>query len=240
MIIGNKILNRIRFCWGKSLFALAIFLLSALSLNAQKSTDFGGILQLEYQNNFIRNFDVWVKEDLRFDNNFTDYSRSKTTLGLDYKFVRYGIKVGAGFDFINKYTGKHIYRNRYRFFANASYKYAYQNWEFSYRTRFLMMSHDESTGYYNNKLHYYWRNRLQVSYQQRNSRYKYSLSGELYSDFNKDNRLILSTLMFEGDVEYRLTRRQYLSVFMRDYRDVYVESDQIRTLFLGIGWRFKH
>lgn len=240
MIIGNKILNRIRFCWGKSLFALAIFLLSALSLNAQKSTDFGGILQLEYQNNFIRNFDVWVKEDLRFDNNFTDYSRSKTTLGLDYKFVRYGIKVGAGLDFINKYTGKHIYRNRCRFFANASYKYVYQNWEFSYRTRFLMMSHDESTGYYNNKLHYYWRNRLQVSYQQRNSRYKYSLSGELYSDFNKDNQLILSTLMFEGDVEYRLTRRQYLSVFMRDYRDVYVESDQIRTLFLGIGWRFKH
>lgn len=213
------------------------------SVTAQKTTDFGAILQAEYQNNFYGNFDVWVKEDLRFDNDFSLYSRSKTTLGADYKIVRgalTGLKIGAGFDFINKYTGKHIFRNRYRLFVNVSYKYAYQNWEFGYRTRFLTMKHDESTGYYNNKLHYFWRNRLQVSYQQRNSRYKYSLSGELYSDFNKDKRLQLNTLMFEGDVEYRLTRRQYLTVFVRDYREIYIESDQIRTIYFGIGWKLKH
>ena len=241
MIFIIEILKSFRWSdMARRILTMAILLLASLSLDAQKSTDFGAILQAEYQNNLIGNWDVWVKEDLRFDNNFSQYSRSKTTLGLDYKFVRYGIKVGAGFDFINKYTGKHIYRIRYRFFVNASYKYVYRSWEFGYRTRFLTMFHDERTGYFNYEPEYNWRNRLSVSYQRRFSRFKYTLSGEMYSIFNRDNQLQLNTLMFEGDVEYRLTRRQYLSAFIRDYRDIYIESDQIRTVYFGLGWRFKH
>ena len=245
MIFGNKILNRTRCCrdvrpYVSTMMTLLALLLISFSSNAQNTTDFGAILQAEYENNFVGNWDVWVKEDLRFDNDFSLYSRSKSTLGVDYKFVRYGFKVGAGFDFINKYTGNHIYRNRYRIFVNASYKYEYRNWEFAYRTRFLTMYHDERTGYYNYEATYNWRNRLSVSYQRRFSRFRYTLSGEMYSVFNKDNRLQLNTLMFEGDVEYRLTRRQYVSLFVRDYREIYIESDKIRTVYFGIGWRFKH
>ncbi len=234
-LYGRDAINRI--------FSLALLLCLYIIPNvatAQNTTDYGAILRAEYENNFYGNYNVWVKEDLRFDHDFSKYSRSKTTLGIDYKFARYGIKVGAGFEYVNKYTESHIFRNRYRLFVKASYKYAYHNWEFGYRTRFLMMYRDEATGYYNYTPLLSWRNKLQVSYQRRFSRFKYSLSGELYSDFNKDKRLQLNTLMFEGDVEYRLTRRQYLTVFVRDYREIYIESDQIRTVFFGIGWKFKH
>jgi len=244
MICKNAILKRLN-CrdvpWRISTMTvlLLLFLLPIVT-NAQKTTDFGAMLRAEYENNFYGNFDVWAKEDLRFDHDFSKYSRSKTTLGVDYKFARYGIKVGAGFEYVNKYTESHIFRNRYRLFVRASYKYDYKNWEFGYRTRFLMMYRDEATGYYNYTPVLSWRNKLQVSYQRRFSRFKYSLSGELYSDFNKDKRLQLNTLMFEGDVEYRLTRRQYLTAFIRDYRDIYIESDQIRTVYFGLGWKFKH
>lgn len=234
-LYGRDAINRI--------FSLALLLCLYIIPNvatAQNTTDYGAILRAEYENNFYGNYNVWVKEDLRFDHDFSKYSRSKTTLGIDYKFARYGIKVGAGFEYVNKYTESRIFRNRYRLFVKASYKYAYHNWEFGYRTRFLMMYRDEATGYYNYTPLLSWRNKLQVSYQRRFSRFKYSLSGELYSDFNKDKRLQLNTLMFEGDVEYRLTRRQYLTIFVRDYRDFYVESDQIMTVFFGIGWKFKH
>ena len=234
-LYGRDAINRI--------FTLALLLCLYIIPNvatAQNTTDFGAILRAEYENNFYGNYNVWVKEDLRFDHDFSKYSSSKTTLGIDYKFARYGIKVGAGFEYVNKYTESRIFRNRYRLFVRASYKYAYHNWEFGYRTRFLMMYRDEATGYYNYTPVLSWRNKLQVSYQRRFSRFKYSLSGELYSNFNKDKRLQLNTLMFEGDVEYRLTRRQYLTVFMRDYREIYIESDQIRTVFFGIGWKFKH
>ena len=234
-LYGRDAINRI--------FSLALLLCLYIIPNvatAQNTTDYGAILRAEYENNFYGNYNVWMKEDLRFDHDFSKYSRSKTTLGIDYKFARYGIKVGAGFEYVNKYTESRIFRNRYRLFVRASYKYAYHNWEFGYRTRFLMMYRDEATGYYNYTPLLSWRNKLQVSYQRRFSRFKYSLSGELYSDFNKDKRLQLNTLMFEGDVEYRLTRRQYLMIFVRDYRDFYVESDQIRTVFFGIGWKFKH
>ena len=234
-LYGRDAINRI--------FSLALLLCLYIIPNvatAQNTTDYGAILRAEYENNFYGNYNVWVKEDLRFDHDFSKYSRSKTTLGIDYKFARYGIKVGAGFEYVNKYTESRIFRNRYRLFVKASYKYAYHNWEFGYWTRFLMMYRDEATGYYNYTPLLSWRNKLQVSYQRRFSRFKYSLSGELYSDFNKDKRLQLNTLMFEGDVEYRLTRRQYLTVFVRDYREIYIESDQIRTVFFGIGWKFKH
>ena len=234
-LYGRDAINRI--------FSLALLLCLYIIPNvatAQNTTDYGAILRAEYENNFYGNYNVWMKEDLRFDHDFSKYSRSKTTLGIDYKFARYGIKVGAGFEYVNKYAESRIFRNRYRLFVRASYKYAYHNWEFGYRTRFLMMYRDEATGYYNYTPLLSWRNKLQVSYQRRFSRFKYSLSGELYSDFNKDKRLQLNTLMFEGDVEYRLTRRQYLMIFVRDYRDFYVESDQIRTVFFGIGWKFKH
>ena len=234
-LYGRDAINRI--------FTLALLLCLYILPNvatAQNTTDFGAILRAEYINNFYGNFDVLVKEDLRFDHDFSKYSRSKTTLGFDYKFTRYGIKVGAGFEYVNKYTESRIFRNRYRLFVKASYKYVYHNWEFGYRTRFLMMYRDEATGYYNYTPVLSWRNRLQVSYQRRFSRFKYSLSCELYSDFNKDKRLQLNTLMFEGDVEYRLTRRQYLTVFVRDYREIYIESDQIRAVFFGVGWKFKH
>lgn len=227
----------------------AVLLLSTVMAVAQNETDWGCILRAEYQVNIskplnlpIRNdkLDITVKEDLRFENNMSRYSRSKTTLGVDYKFTRLGIKLGAGFEYINRYTNKFIYRNRYRYFFNLSYEYAYRNWEFGFRTRFITMYNDEARGYYNYKARYYWRNKLVVAYKQPNSRFKYSLSGEMYTEINKDRDLQLNTMMYEGSVDYRLTRRQYLSVFVRDYRDIYITDDQIRTVFFGLGWKFKH
>ena len=67
--------------WKK--YGVALILLLVLTANdafAQRTTDFGAILQAEYENNFVGNYDVWVKEDLRFDHDFSKYSRSKTTL----------------------------------------------------------------------------------------------------------------------------------------------------------------
>lgn len=238
MILHNKIVR-----WGKSLFALAIILLFGLPSNAQRSTDFGGMLTAEYQCSFADYYEVWVKEDLRFDHDFSQYTRSKTAIGFDYKLKKYrlldGLKMGVAFDYINKYTEKQIYRNRYRFSAHFTYKYDYRNWEFSFRTRYQLMMHDETRGYYNYKMQHVWRNRLSVEYHQKNSRWSYGVSGELVAE-NKDKDLFLESILLVGNVDYRLTRRQYLSVFVRDYRDIYITDDQIRTVFFGLGWKFKH
>lgn len=223
--------------------ALVLLLMTTTLSFAQKSTDYGCMLTAEYQYGFANYFDVWAKEDLRFDNDFSQYSRSKTSFGLDYKLKKYrlldGLKMGVAFDYINKYTGKHIYRNRYRFSAHFTYKYDYRNWSFAFRTRYQMMMHDETTGYYNYKMQHAWRNRLSVDYHERNSRWSYGLSGELIA-VNKDKDLFLESILLVGNVDYRLTRRQYLSVFVRDYRDIYITSDQIRTIYFGLGWKFKH
>ena len=117
------------------LFLLSLVFLFKIS-DAQSTTDLGAMLSAEYQQNVLRNTNISVKEELRFDNNFSQFARSKTSLNLDYKFPRYGFKIGGGIYYINKYTKKHIYRNRYRFVINLSYKYDYRNWKFGYRMRF--------------------------------------------------------------------------------------------------------
>lgn len=225
-------------------FLLVLLLILATKASfAQRSTDFGGMLTAEYQYSFADYYEVWVKEDLRFDHDFSQYTRSKTAIGFDYKLKKYrlldGLKMGVAFDYINKYTEKQIYRNRYRFSAHFTYKYDYRNWEFSFRTRYQLMMHDETRGYYNYKMQHVWRNRLSVEYHQKNSRWSYGVSGELVAE-NKDKDLFLESILLVGNVDYRLTRRQYLSVFVRDYRDIYITDDQIRTVFFGLGWKFKH
>ena len=223
-------------------FLLLLFLIPN-RVSAQNETDFGGMLTAEYQCGFANLYEVWVKEDLRFDHDFSQYTRSKTALGFDYKFKKYrllhGLKMGIAVEYINKYTEKHIYRNRYRFSAHFTYKYDYRNWEFAFRTRYQMMMHDETTGYYNYKMQHVWRNRLSVEYRGKNSRWSYGLSGELIAE-TKGKDLFLESILLVGSVDYRLTRRQYLSVFVRDYRDIYITDDQIRTVFFGLGWKFKH
>lgn len=230
-------------CWGKTFFALTAFLLISISVNAQKTTDFGGMITAGYQYDFANYYEVWAKEDLRFDNNFSQYSRSKTSFGLDYKLLKYrllkGFKMGVAVDYINKYTDNHLYRNRYRLSFHFTYKYDYRNWRFAFRTRYQMMMHDETRGYYNYKIQHMWRNRLSVEYHERNSRWSYGVSGELYTGSDVGD-LFLESVLLIGNVDYRLTRRQYLSAIIRDYRDIYIESDQIRTVYIGFGWKFKH
>ena len=233
-LCGRDALHRI--------FTMTILLCAFLlpkTAAAQETTDLGAMLSAEYQQNVFRNTDISVKEELRFDNKFSQFARSKTSLSVDYKFPRYGFKIGGGVYYINKYTKKHIYKNRYRFVVNLSYRYDYRNWKFGYRMRFQWLFHDEARGYYNYTPDFYWRNRLSVAYQRPNSRYKYSLSGEIYSLLNNDRRFDFERVALTADVSYRLTRRQYLSVFIRDDRDIMIDDDLFRIIYFGVSWKFK-
>ena len=237
MILSNRIV-----CWGKSLFALTIILLFGLSLQAQNTTDVGAMVTAEYQYSFAKYYDVWAKEDIRIDNYCSEYSRSKTTLGFDYKFKKYrhldGLKMGTALDYIIKYTDKRGYRNRYRISFHFTYKYDYRNWAFAFRTRYQMMMHDETTGYYNYKMQHVWRNRLSVEYHEKNSLWTFGFAGELVSE-TKGKDLFLDNILLVGNVDYRLTRYHYISFFIRDYRDIYIKNDQVRTLYFGIGFKTK-
>ena len=102
MILSNRIV-----CWGKSLFALTIILLFGLSLQAQNTTDVGAMVTAEYQYSFAKYYDVWAKEDIRIDNYCSEYSRSKTTLGFDYKFKKFcGIDVSFNASLFNYLRGQ--------------------------------------------------------------------------------------------------------------------------------------
>jgi len=224
----------------KRVFGFILLITIAFCAKAQDKTDIGAMVSAGFEQGFCRNWNVEVEEELRFDHDISQYARSKTTVGVNYKFPTNGLKIGAEFNYINKLTNKHLYRNRFRAVLNVSYKIAVRNWNFGFRTRLQTMMNDESRGYYNYRLENCWRNKLSVSYQQKNSRFKYGFSGELYCLLGNYNMLMAESATIIADVDIRLTRRQHLDIFVRDDRNIYIDSDKIRTIYFGIGWIFKN
>lgn len=218
---------------------LMTLMLAPAQANAQNTTDFGAQLSAEYQQKAFNNWFFSVKEEVRFNENVSRYARSKTMLGVDYKLPRYGLKIGGGVYYLNRYTDKNIYRNKYRFDVNISYKYDYRNWDFAYRMRFQWLFHDETRSYHNYTPDFYWRNRASVAYSRPFSRFSYEISGEIYSLLNADRRFDFESLRLMAEVTYRLTRRQFLSAFVSDNRDYLTDSEKLRTIYLGISWKFK-
>ena len=85
----------------------------------------------------------------------------------------------------------------------------------------------------------YWRNRLQVSYQQPNSRFKYALSAELFWLLNDPKGSYIDNLRTVASVEYRLTRRHYLSLFARMDNDLQVK-EPVDRFYLGLNFEMKY
>ena len=98
---------------------------------------------------------------------------------------------------------------------------------------------DERTGDYRLNPKMYWRNRFQVAYQRPNSRYKYSLSTELHWLVNDPKARVVDNLRTVLTVDYRLSRRQTLSLSARMDNDLQVK-EPVDRFYLGLTYQFKN
>lgn len=225
----------------KRLWLIALLLCSAVLASAQsgRTTDFGAITSVEFSTGLGGPFGLSVEEELRFDHNCTQFNRWLNSVGVDYTFPRNRLKLGVNADYIRRHNDMGYFENRWRLGAQLTYSESLYHFKFSLRSKLLATFFDERTGEHRVNPRLYWRNRLQVSYQQPNSRFKYALSAELFWLLNDPKHSIIDHLRTVATVEYRLTRRHYLAAFVRMGNDLQVK-EPIDRFYLGLSFRMKY
>ena len=218
-----------------------LFLLLSAGVFAQseRTTDFGGIVSSEFSIGLTDRFDLSVEEELRFDNNFAQFDRWLNSLGVDYTFPRNRLKLGLNADYIRRHNDVGYFENRWRVGAQLTYSESLYHFKFSGRSKLLATFFDERTGEHRVNPRLYWRNRLQISYQQPNSRFKYALSVELFWLLNDPKHSIIDNLRTVASVECRLTRRHYLAAFARMDNDLQVK-EPVDRFYFGLSFKAKY
>lgn len=225
----------------KKLIYIVLWLLLSMSVFAQseRTTDFGGIVSAETEVGLGGPFGMSVEEELRFDHNFTQFDRWLNSLGVDYTCLHNRMNIGVTADYIRRHNDRGYYENRGRLGVQVTYTEDYRRFKFQVRSKAIGTFFDERTGEHRVNPRLYWRNRLKVTYQKPNSRFKYALSAELFWLTNDPQGSYLDNLRTVLSVDYRLSRRYYLSVFARMDNDLQVK-EPVDRFYFGLTLKAKY
>jgi len=220
------------------LIALMTATLTAFS-QSERTTDFGGIVSGELSAGLGGPFALSVEEELRFNNNFTQFDRWLNSVGVDYSCLHNRMNIGLTADYIRRYNDAGYYENRGRLGLLVTYAEEFRNFKFQGRSKLMGTFMDESTGEHRVNPKLYWRNRLKVIYQYPNSRFKYSLSVELFWLTNDPKGSYLDNLRTVFTVDYRLARRYSLAAFVRMDNDLQVK-EPVDRFYVGLTFKAKY
>ena len=225
----------------KKLIYIVLWLLLSMSVFAQseRTTDFGGIVSAETEVGLGGPFGMSVEEELRFDHNFTQFDRWLNSVGVDYTCLHNRMNIGLTADYIRRHNDRGYYENRGRLGVQVTYTEDYRRFKFQVRSKAIGTFFDERTGEHRVNPRLYWRNRLKVTYQKPNSRFKYALSAELFWLTNDPQGSYLDNLRTVLSVDYRLSRRYYLSAFARMDNDLQVK-EPVDRFYFGLTLKAKY
>lgn len=217
-----------------------LFLVSAeVFSQSARTTDFGGIVSAEGEIGLGSPWGLSVEEELRFDHNFTQFDRWLNSVGVDYTCLHNRMNIGLTGDYIRRHNDKGYFENRGRIGLQVTYTEEFRRFKFQVRSKLLGTFFDERTGEHRVNPRLYWRNRFKVTYQRPNSRFKYSLSAELFWLTNDPKGSYVDNIRTVFAVDYRLARRYSLSAFVRMDNDLQVK-EPVDRFFLGLTLKAKY
>ena len=206
---------------------------------SERTTDFGGIVSAEASVALPANFGLSAEEELRFNNDFSQFDRWLNSVGVDYTCWHNRMNIGLTADYIRRHNGKGYFENRGRLGVQVTYSEEYRRFKFTVRSKVLGTFLDERTGQHRVNPRLYWRNRLKVTYQPMNSRWKYALSTELFWLTNDPKKGGVDNLRTVLSVDYRLSRRHYISAFARMDNDLGV-VEPVDMFYVGLTFKAKY
>ena len=218
---------------------LVLFLSVSLYAQSERTTDFGGIVSAEAEVGLSGPFGLSAEEELRFDHNFSQLDRWLNSVGVDYSCLHNRMNIGLTADYVRRHNDRGYFENRGRLGLAVTYTEEYRRFKFQVRSKAMGTFFDERTGEHRVNPKLYWRNRLKVTYQPMNSRFKYALSTELFWLTNDPKKGGLDNLRTVLSVDYRLSRRYYLSAFARMDNDLWV-TEPVDMFYLGLTLKAKY
>ncbi len=224
----------------KRLLTIVLLLFSVgVFAQSERSTDFGGIVSAEAEVGLGGPFGLSVEEELRFENNCTQFDRWLNSVGVDYTCLHNRMNIGLTADYIRRHNDRGYYENRGRLGLQVTYTEDWRRFRFQVRSKAIGTFFDERTGEHRVNPRLYWRNRLKVTYQPMNSRFKYALSTELFWLTNDPKKGGIDNLRTVLSVDYRLARQYTLSAFVRMDNDLQVK-EPVDRFFLGLTFKAKY
>lgn len=224
----------------KKLLIIALLSVSVATFaQSERSTDFGGIVSSEFSTGLGGPFGLSLEEELRFDHNFTQFDRWLNSVGVDYSCLHNRMNIGLTADYIRRHNDAGYFENRGRLGLHVTYTEEFRRFKFQMRSKAIGTFFDESTGEHRVNPRLYWRNRFKVTYQPMNSRFKYAISTELFWLTNDPKRSAIDNIRTVISVDYRLSRRHYLSTFVRMDNDLQVK-EPVDRFYLGLTFKMKY
>ena len=206
---------------------------------SERLTDFGGIVSAEAEVALGGPFGMSVEEELRFDHNYTQFDRWLNSIGVDYTCLHNRMNIGLTADYIRRHNDRGYYENRGRLGLHVTYTEEFRRFKFQVRSKAMATFFDERTGEHRINPRLYWRNRIKVTYQPLNSRFKYALSAELFWLTNDPKKGGIDNLRTVLSVDYRLSRHYYLSAFARMDNDLQVKKP-VDRFYIGLTFKAKY
>lgn len=199
----------------------------------------GAILGAKYEGTLAGDLALQLEEELRFEGwNGVHLDRWLNELTVEYPFLHHRMHVGLSGGAIRRYNDRGYYENRARVGLDVTYAETIRRFKFSYRSRLMATFRDEAVADYRVNPKLYWRHRLQATYQLPGSRFKYALSTELHWLVNDPKQSGIDNLRTVLTVNYRLTRRQSVSAFLRMDNDLNVVQP-IDRFYFGLTYHYK-
>ena len=224
----------------KRLLTIVLLLFSVgVFAQSERSTDFGGIVSAEAEVGLGGPFGLSVEEELRFENNCTQFDRWLNSVGVDYTCLHNRMNIGLTADYIRRHNDRGYYENRGRLGLQVTYTEDWRRFRFQVRSKAIGTFFDERTGEHRVNPRLYWRNRLKVTYQPMNSRFKYALSTELFWLTNDPKKGGIDNLRTVFSVDYRLARQYSLSAFVRMDNDLQVK-EPVDRFYFGLTFKGKY
>ena len=224
----------------KRLLLIVLLLVSVEAFaQSERTTDFGGIVSAEAEVGLGGPFGLSVEEELRFDHNCTQFDRWLNSLGVDYTCLHNRMNIGLTGDYIRRHNDRGYYENRGRVGMQVTYTEEWRRFKFQGRSKLIATFFDERTSEHRVNPRLYWRNRLKVTYQKPNSRFKYALSAELFWLTNDPKKGFIDNIRTVASVDYRLSRRHYLSAFVRMDNDLQVK-EPIDRFYFGLTLKARY
>lgn len=228
-----------RFSIGVAIFILALS--PPVFSQSRRFTDVGAITEAKVATTLMNDVELEVEEELRFENyGGFHLDRWLTALTVESPLplpvLAKRLHAGIHLDYVRHYDDHGFYDNRMRAGLFFSYSETVRRFKFTYRTRWMMTYRDERTGEYRVNPKWCWRNKFQAAYQIPGSRFKYTLSTEFFFRLrSRSEDAFIDQWRTTFAVNYRLTRQQSISAFVRMDNDLQV-AQPFDVFYMGFTY----
>ena len=212
---------------------------------SERINSFGGIAGMDFSADITKNIELKVEEELRFgDYGGFHLERWLNEVSLETPMSAPGLgnrlHSGCFLGYVRHYDDEGFFDNRLRMGVDVSYRESFRRWKLAYRSRLMFTYRDERTGDYSINPKWYWRHKLQASFQRPNSRWKYTLSTEFFLRLRKSpSEVFVDHIRATASLDYRLSRRQSLELTARMDNEIQVKEPMDR-FYLGITYHLKY